>query len=104
MRSLFLASTSYPKEEKQKLYKISIDTLWKNIKKRRFFYIVREENIWPQVLGDRIYPKNCIKIKNVNVQLSFLIGNISAAGKGHTHLFIHLTTQKKKNRNYTKYL
>jgi hypothetical protein len=30
--------------------------LWKNIKKRRFFYIVREENIWPQVLGDIIYP------------------------------------------------
>jgi hypothetical protein len=45
-----------PKEEKQKLYKISIDTLWKNIKKRILFYIVREENIWPQVLGDRIYP------------------------------------------------
>jgi hypothetical protein len=30
--------------------------LWKYIKKRRLFYIVREENIWPQVLGDRIYP------------------------------------------------
>ena len=51
----FVYSSYYPKEQKQKLCKISIDTLWKNIKKRRFFYIVREENIWPQVLGDRIY-------------------------------------------------
>ena len=47
----FAFSSYYPKEEKRKLCKISID-----IKKRIFFYIVREENIWPQVLGDRIYP------------------------------------------------
>jgi hypothetical protein len=52
----FVYSSYYPKEEKQKLYKIYIDTWWKNIKKRRFFYIVREENICSQVLGDRIYP------------------------------------------------
>ena len=32
----FVYSSYYPKEEKQKLYKISIDTLGKNIKKRRF--------------------------------------------------------------------
>jgi hypothetical protein len=49
-------SSYYPKEEKKKFYKISIDTLWKNIKKRRFLSIEREENIWPQVLRDRIYP------------------------------------------------
>ena len=52
----FVYSSYYPKEEKQKLYKISIDTLLKHIKKRIFVYIVRGENIWPQVLGDRIYP------------------------------------------------
>ena len=52
---LFIHLTTQ-KKEKQKLYKISIGTLWTNIKTRRFVYIEREENIWPQVLGDRIFP------------------------------------------------
>jgi hypothetical protein len=70
-----------------------------DIKKRRFFYIVREENIWPQVLGDRIYPpfsqhyeknkcKNCIKMKNVNlfIQIAY-----------YTHMGQAITIQKHAN-------
>ena len=30
--------------------------IMKKYKEKKIFYIVREENIWPQVLGDRIYP------------------------------------------------
>ena len=47
----------------------------KNIKKRRFFYRVREENIWPQVLGDRIYPPffNTTKTIQHIVSLSYYL-------------------------------
>ena len=75
----FIYSSYYPKEKKiiQNIYRYIV----KNIKKRRFFfYIVREENIRPQVLRDKIsppffqhYEKNIYRIVSLAIIYSLSI-------------------------------
>ena len=74
----------------------------KNSESDFFFSSTNIRIFFSATLGIRIFflEKDARNMERISFSLFLLVLIISIS----THLFIHLTTQKKKNRNYTKYL